>query len=394
MRKLYVLLFLFITIFSNILCAKNVNNYNYSINNEVVAKNNNNNIDKYKYKLSIVAENSGISKFLFNFENIIVDDEYKLIYKPEKLKNISNLKNVIYNYKVLSPLDVPEVVMVPHASVCHGSSVDLESYLDLSFYETPYVLLNVSYPVGVHNPSTSNISVDINSDYLVGFFYNNTSYPIVLPSDTYLNDNSTPCNEGIKWYQTSYIVSSCFGSFNAPNVSYGQYCYPIAEKSGLQLIIRFWVYANYIDGSYKIVKVERVGSGNLRCQILVAGVTVVPEATVNFFSDESSSLPISKNIIAEQNTYYVELTVEGVTSIRTPINISYLPDPTAGITNNTGITFLSCPTNQSISLTATGGGTYNWNNSLGTNANVNVTASGTYTVTVTGSNGCTASQSV
>lgn len=46
-------------------------------------------------------------------------------------------------------------------------------------------------------------------------------------------------------------------------------------------------------------------------------------------------------------------------------------------------------------LTATGGGTYNWSNSLGTNASITVTPTNntTYTVTVTGTGNCTATAS-
>jgi hypothetical protein len=67
--------------------------------------------------------------------------------------------------------------------------------------------------------------------------------------------------------------------------------------------------------------------------------------------------------------------------------------PTAAVTNNTNASQLTCALT-SISLTATGGGTYSWSNGttvVGTNANLNVTAPGTYTVTVTSAtNGCTA----
>jgi gliding motility-associated-like protein len=67
--------------------------------------------------------------------------------------------------------------------------------------------------------------------------------------------------------------------------------------------------------------------------------------------------------------------------------------PTAAITNNSNASQLTCAIT-SISLTATGGGTYSWSNGtsvVGTNANLNVTAPGTYTVTVTSAtNGCTA----
>ncbi|OWY20495.1 T9SS C-terminal target domain-containing protein [Sphingobacteriales bacterium UPWRP_1] len=66
---------------------------------------------------------------------------------------------------------------------------------------------------------------------------------------------------------------------------------------------------------------------------------------------------------------------------------------TAGITNNTGTTVLTCSTT-SISLTATGGTGYAWSGGLGNSANATVTTAGTYTVTVTGTNGCTATAAI
>ena len=65
--------------------------------------------------------------------------------------------------------------------------------------------------------------------------------------------------------------------------------------------------------------------------------------------------------------------------------------PTAGI-NTPSTTVLTCTTT-TISLTATGGGTYSWSNGttvVGSAATLSVTAPGSYTVTVTAPNGCTA----
>jgi gliding motility-associated-like protein len=71
--------------------------------------------------------------------------------------------------------------------------------------------------------------------------------------------------------------------------------------------------------------------------------------------------------------------------------------PTASVSNNTGATQLTCSLT-SISLTASGGGTYSWSNGttvVGTAANLTVTTPGTYTVTVTSAtNGCTATSAV
>jgi hypothetical protein len=68
--------------------------------------------------------------------------------------------------------------------------------------------------------------------------------------------------------------------------------------------------------------------------------------------------------------------------------------PNGGITNNTGTNVLTCSTN-SISLTAFGGGTYQWSGGLGANANITVNQAGTYSVTVTSSTtGCISVYSV
>jgi hypothetical protein len=56
-------------------------------------------------------------------------------------------------------------------------------------------------------------------------------------------------------------------------------------------------------------------------------------------------------------------------------------------------TVLTCNTT-AINVTATGGGSYSWDNGLGTDATVSLTAEGTYTVTVTGANGCTDTESI
>ncbi|MDR0873898.1 MAG: gliding motility-associated C-terminal domain-containing protein [Prevotellaceae bacterium] len=69
------------------------------------------------------------------------------------------------------------------------------------------------------------------------------------------------------------------------------------------------------------------------------------------------------------------------------------PNPTANITNITGTTILTCATT-SISVTATGGGTYAWDNGLGSAAAATITNTGTYTVTVTAANGCTDTESI
>ncbi|HNP54589.1 MAG TPA: hypothetical protein PKK69_08220, partial [Ferruginibacter sp.] len=98
--------------------------------------------------------------------------------------------------------------------------------------------------------------------------------------------------------------------------------------------------------------------------------------------------------ITAPGTYTVTVTgSNGCTATSSIIVTQDITAPTAGITNNSGTTVLTC-SQTSISVTATGGVSYSWDNGLGTNANASITAPGTYTVTVTGSNGCTATASI
>jgi hypothetical protein len=96
--------------------------------------------------------------------------------------------------------------------------------------------------------------------------------------------------------------------------------------------------------------------------------------------------------ITAPGTYTVTVTGSNGCSSTASITITQnTTAPAAGITSAT--TVLTCATT-SISLTATGGGTYAWSNGLGSGATKSITAPGTYTVTVTGSNGCTATASI
>ena len=98
--------------------------------------------------------------------------------------------------------------------------------------------------------------------------------------------------------------------------------------------------------------------------------------------------------ITSAGTYTVTVTAaNGCTSTASIVVTSNTTAPTAGITNNTGVTELTCTTT-SISVTATGGDSYSWDNGLGNAATASITSAGTYTVTATSANGCTSTASI
>lgn len=99
-------------------------------------------------------------------------------------------------------------------------------------------------------------------------------------------------------------------------------------------------------------------------------------------------------IVSEPGTYTVTVTsANGCTDTESVVITENKIAPSAGITNNTGITALSC-SQPSISLTATGGVSYSWNNGLGASPMVSINKTGTYTVTVTAANNCTDTETI
>ncbi|MBO7481208.1 MAG: gliding motility-associated C-terminal domain-containing protein, partial [Bacteroidales bacterium] len=82
----------------------------------------------------------------------------------------------------------------------------------------------------------------------------------------------------------------------------------------------------------------------------------------------------------------------GTFEISDHVSVTVYPLPTAGINNTTagGTNVITC-TQQQITVTATGGTSYAWSNSVNVADNTFAT-NGTYTVTVTDANGCTATE--
>ncbi|WP_162126239.1 beta strand repeat-containing protein [Flavobacterium phycosphaerae] len=114
----------------------------------------------------------------------------------------------------------------------------------------------------------------------------------------------------------------------------------------------------------------------------------------------SSPIPITVPATAAAGTYNATLSVKNATtggvSSNYTIAVTIAALPTAGITNTTGVTQLTCSVS-SISVTATGGTLYSWSDGtsvVSTTANLSITTAGTYTVTVTNASGCSETASI
>lgn len=113
------------------------------------------------------------------------------------------------------------------------------------------------------------------------------------------------------------------------------------------------------------------------------------------WSNGSSVVGTSVNLtVINPGIYTLTVTNASGCSATSSLNISQnTTAPIVGISSSA--TQLTC-TNTSVTLSATGGGTYSWSNGttvIGTGSSLTVTSPGTYTVTVTGANGCTATAS-
>jgi gliding motility-associated-like protein len=102
----------------------------------------------------------------------------------------------------------------------------------------------------------------------------------------------------------------------------------------------------------------------------------------------------SSNTFVSPGQYILDITDGNSCPIQFTVNITQNNNlPNAGINTTPNVTVLTC-TNPSISVQATGDGTYSWSNGLGTNANQILNQAGTYSVTVTSSNGCSSTSSI
>ena len=138
---------------------------------------------------------------------------------------------------------------------------------------------------------------------------------------------------------------------------------------------------------------NNTGSTELNCT--TTSISVTASGGDSYAWSGGTTTGTDNNSFSSPDTYIVTVTASsGCTSTASIVITQNITSPTAGITNNTASTELTCTTT-SISVTATGGDTYSWSggSSTGT-ANNTFSSPDTYYVTVTGANGCTSSSSI
>ena len=189
---------------------------------------------------------------------------------------------------------------------------------------------------------------------------------------------------------STYSWSNSLGaSANASITAAGTYTVTVTSAVGCQATSSITVTRDATAPTAGIT--NNTGSTILNCTRTSISVTATGGSTYAWSNSLGTSAAAS---ITSPGTYTVTVTgANGCTATSSIAVTRDITTPTAGITNNTGSTLLTCTTT-AISVTATGGASYSWSNSLGTSANANIIVAGTYTVTVTGANGCTATSSI
>jgi len=193
----------------------------------------------------------------------------------------------------------------------------------------------------------------------------------VIPGATFAT-YSPPTNvAGTVYYDV--IISPASGSCNN------------ATSPAVALVVNALPTASIINNS---------GTTILTCTTTSISVTASGGDTYSW--DGGSTPSTAANTLNAPGTYTVTVTdVNGCTDTESIAITQDITNPVAGI-DPPVTTVLTCAVT-SISLSATGGGTYSWSdgtNIVGTNATLNVTLPGTYTVTVTAANGCTDTESM
>lgn len=229
-------------------------------------------------------------------------------------------------------------------------------------------------------------------------FGNNFSYQVSpLPTAGITNNSGTTV---LTCTQTSISVTATGGvayswdnglgnNANATITAPGTYTVTVTGENGCTSNANINVTQDITSPSAGIT--NNTGTTVLDCNVSEINVTATGGVSYAWDNDLGSNANAS---ISAAGTYTV--TVTGANGCTSTANINVTQDvtpPTAGITNNSGTTILTC-SQTSISVTATGGASYSWDNGLGNNANASITAPGNYTVTVTGANGCTSTASI
>jgi large repetitive protein len=230
--------------------------------------------------------------------------------------------------------------------------------------------------------STAAITITADPSAPIADITNNTGTTVLTCTTTSISVTATG---GVSYAWDNGLGTNANATITAP----GTYTVTATAANGCTATASITVTQDIAAPTAGIT--NNTGATELTCTLTSISVTATGGVSYSW----SGSLGTNADaIITAAGTYTVTVTGANGCTSTAAITITADPSiPTAGITNNTGTTVLTCTTT-SISVTATGGVSYSWDNGLGTNADATITSPGTYTVTATAANGCTATASI
>ncbi|MEY4595983.1 MAG: hypothetical protein RLZZ506_398, partial [Bacteroidota bacterium] len=268
-------------------------------------------------------------------------------------------------------LDWANVQWPGTSSICVGQSLDIYGQVFESGLTNPTGQasgITVSYGISTtnSNPSTWPASAWTTASY-------NPLSSVNPNNDEYMGTLSNLA-AGTYYYAFSYTYNGCtvYGGYNA-------------NGGG------FWDGTNNVNGIVTVVANTTPTFSPISA--ICAGDALSPIPTTSNNGIVGTWAPALNNT---QTTTYTFTPNSGVcaTTATTTIVVNALPS--AGITNNSNSTELTCSL-PSISLTGTGGGSYSWSNGtaiIGGTASQNITTPGNYVLTVTNAAGCSATSNI
>jgi hypothetical protein len=218
----------------------------------------------------------------------------------------------------------------------------------------------------------------------------NSGYPNNAPVKLY---NAT--NGGLQGFQYNYIAPGGFEHCSYANPFYSNIPNDPLLVNSNGTNDAFTQGNSYLEVRSAIQDAPILSVVN-RCNG-TSQITAKDESGVNIPAGEltwSNGLTGNPIVVSNTNPVTATRTVNGiVSSVSNTVTPAPGTTPIAGIINNTGTTILTCTTT-SISLTATGGVSYVWDNELGTGDTKAITTPGIYTVSVSNAEGCVSQASI
>ncbi|AWV99231.1 3-coathanger stack domain-containing protein [Arcticibacterium luteifluviistationis] len=233
---------------------------------------------------------------------------------------------------------------------------------------------SVTYTTAGTCPNSSNASVTINALDDASFNYSESAYCV---------DGSDP---------TPTITGLSGGSFSSTgglSINSGTGAIDVSASIPGTYTVTYTTAGTCSNSSTASVTINTlpvpliVGSVNLSCG--VTSVSRMASGGTSYSWSNSLGTNAIANITAP-GTYTV--TVTGSNGCLATATTAVTIDNAVPSVSITGTDSLNC-TQNSVTRTALGTGTYQWSNGLGTNTTANITVAGTYTVTLTAANGCT-----